>query len=170
MLFTLLHRFDRNPQFLLAKILSKSLQAAIIGFTILLLLTGTSGCSREFVRSLQGVMQQEALTAKRLSSFQQILVSDYQEQNIKVRLNDVSTEQGWIREIWVEFTNTAWNELTDVERAKTAEEITRSAADYFSMADPEVAVVVRFVDSRKYGILTYSRVIDSYTLQLGDVA
>lgn len=136
---------------------------------IVLLLLGVSGC--QLLSKLPRTMPpNETKTAEITQSFHQALVDQYPNETIGVNVNHTTLDRGWTRTIDVQFINSSLNESQDTERAQRAEAVARLAEDYLLLTDPQDSISVRFLDSTTYGILTYDRVIDTYTLHTTDLA
>lgn len=163
-------RSNSHHQSLTAKAVVKVLQIGLLIVIALLLLGGTSGCSRQWIRSVQQMIQTQSITVKTLASFQRTLVTKYRERDIRVQVQEQFTEQGRRQEIVVDLINTTWNDLSETDRETTATEIAGLAADHFSLTDPRSIVIVQFIEHRNFfGFVNYQRVVDAYTLPINDV-
>lgn len=154
----------------LVKLLSKAYKFGLATILALLLITGISSCSQRLIESVQDTAQKAHQSIQKLQSFQSVLVTKYQEKGIGVEINYSSTDEGLIRSINVQFTNTSFNKSTDGEQQKIARDVAMLAKDHFALDKPEDSISVSFVDFRNYGVLQYSQVIDSYTLRASELA
>ena len=154
----------------LMKLLSKAYKFGLAAILALSLITGMSGCSQELIESLQDTTQKAHQSMQKLQSFQSALVAKYQEKGIGVEISYSPTEQGMIRSINVQFTNTSFNKLTNGERRKIARDVAMLAKDHFALDKPEDSISVSFIDFRNYGVLKYTQVIGSYTLHPSELA
>lgn len=154
----------------LVKLLSRVYKFSLATVLALSIFTGISSCSQRFIESVQDTARKMHQSIETLQSFQSVLVTKYQEKGIGVQINYSSTDKGTIRTVSVQFTNTAFNKLTDSERQKIARDVATLAQAHFALDKAEDLILVSFVDFRNYGVLQYRRVIGSYTLHPSGLA
>lgn len=140
-----------------------------VAIVLLPLLLGVSGCQL-FSQLARTTPPNETETTQITQSFHQALVETYPNETIGINVDHTTLDRGWARKITVQFINSSLNESQNTERAQRAEAVARLAEEYLLLTQPQDSISVRFLDSTTYGILTYDRVIDTYTLHTTDLA
>ena len=149
--------------------LLKALQVGIATATILLLMTGTSGCSRGVKQWVQKKTDQALQTAQTLNALQFELVQQYHTQNISIEVQSNLTEPGQARAITVQFTNTPFNRVSVEERASMAKDVARHAKVHFMLNHPQDKVSVYFVNFQDAAIVKSSQTLGAYTLNASEL-
>jgi len=153
----------------LIRFVSKAYKVVLAAVVVLSLFTGINGCSGKLIESIKDTSQKVSKTVQQVKSFQSILIDKYQEKEIGVGINYNSTERETTRVISVVFANTQFNKLTANKREMIARDVAKLAKDYFTLNQPSDFISVSFTEGRNWGMIEYSRLIDSYTIPSSEV-